>query len=100
MSFRISPKVPKYFGYLWKQICHREHSKIAQSGHTDSSLPIMLCISAIVRLLSIIICDTNTTQLTTWANMAPNRPKSTKDLHNLALLKKGLKKIIGPIMSF
>ena len=33
--FKIAQKVPKYLCYFYKQICCKELSKIAQSGHTD-----------------------------------------------------------------
>ena len=32
--FKIAQKVTKYSGYFWKKICHREITKIAQTGHT------------------------------------------------------------------
>ena len=34
--FQNSPKI--YLAYFCKKLCHRELSKIAQSGHTDRSL--------------------------------------------------------------
>ena len=32
--FKIAQKVAKYLSYFYKQICFKELSKIAQSGHT------------------------------------------------------------------
>ena len=36
--FKKAQKVTKYLDYFWKKICHRDFSKIAQSGHTGGTL--------------------------------------------------------------